>query len=155
MLTIKNLFMFATILVYLVGAFAAPIENYDSQLNLDSHIAKRAVTDKWCKGFKIAKPSFSRNNNQVKANSRVKVTWENGASKVVRVNDLELMQEGVGLLKTYWHGNRPFKDGETSHTIKFDVPPTANRNKPFMLRSWGRTESGPDCTVYSKPFMFD
>jgi len=151
MLATKNLFMFATILVYLVGAFAAPIKNYDLELNLNSHV-KRGPLTKWCGGFTLSKPDFNQVDT-VKINSKVKVMWEKGGSDVDRIDNLELMQEGVGLETVYWHGNLAFDSaGKASRVIKFTLPPSADKSKPFILRSWGSTKKGPACTVYSQFF---
>jgi len=89
----------------------------------------------------MVKPIFD-GTSKVKLGSQVTVVWKKGQSDVSRIDSLELLQPNVGLVKTYWSGDLQFKDGMASKVLTFDVPSWANRNKEFMLRAWGRTNSG-------------
>jgi len=153
MATLKNLFMFAAILVYVLGVCGAPIDNYDSQINMNQ-IIKRGIPA--CDGFTMSKPSFdpSLGTNKVKENSDVNTEWVKGPSDVATVVSLEMLQEGTGYLGALWNGNLSFSNGVASQVVKFTPPLRMDKSKPVILRSWANTNSGPHCTAYSKPFTF-
>ncbi|GBC03855.1 hypothetical protein RclHR1_05360015 [Rhizophagus clarus] len=115
-------------------------------------ISRRGGNDSFknmCNGF-----NFVNKITQVKNGQIIKVKWSKGESKMDRVANCEMFGEGnKKFYKELWTGNLKFDNTkELSSLIKMEVPEGTQLPTYVLLRTWGVSDKGPQCTTVTKKF---
>jgi len=136
-----NLFVVVLILVSLLGSFESVSTAKISRRD------KNAFKN-MCGGFK-----FDNTFTEVKNGEIVEVKWSKGESKMNAVANCEMFGEGNKFWKQLWSGNMKFGNSKVlSSKIKFEVPKGTPLPQTVLLRTWGVSDSGPQCTTFTKKF---
>jgi hypothetical protein len=102
---------------------------------------------KMCEGFKFDN-EFNKS-TKVRNGEIVKVKWSKGESKMDRIANCEMFGEGnQKFYKELWTGNLKFGNSKVlTSKIKFEVPKGTNLPQEVLLRTWGVSNKGPQCTI--------
>lgn len=97
-----------------------------------------------CKGFK-----FDNKFTEVRNGEIVEVKWSKGESKMDRIANCEMFGEGnKKFWKQLWTGNLKFDNSKVlTSKIKFEVPKGTKLPTFILLRTWGVSDKGPQCTI--------
>ncbi|EXX66182.1 uncharacterized protein OCT59_019391 [Rhizophagus irregularis] len=139
-----NLFVVVLVLVSLLG----PFESVSTE-----KISRRDRNDspfkEMCKGFK-----FDNKFTEVRNGEIVEVKWSKGESKMDRIANCEMFGEGnKKFWKQLWTGNLKFDNSKVlTSKIKFEVPKGTKLPTFILLRTWGVSDKGPQCTIVTKKF---
>ncbi|CAG8592586.1 16844_t:CDS:2, partial [Acaulospora colombiana] len=86
----------------------------------------------------------------VKDGETIKCAWKkNKGAEVHKVDSCDLYTEH-GLVANLWNKTVNFKSTSASAEVRIKVPKEYESKLPFnfILRSWGSTKNGPQCTCY-------
>jgi len=161
-----NLFVFTLFLVTLIGSFEGASssdlfirnETPESPEKPDtSDPPSPPPTDdteeeaEWCKGYR-----FDLTLSEVKNGTVLLVTWLKGESIMNTTLNCEAFG-GDGVMtfwKEIWTGNLRYDNGVTSVAapVKISAPEGTELPQVVKLRTWGASDTGPKCTIFTKTF---